>query len=859
MKKGGWGERLAVILRELFKIAQAVVAIIQTLLEEQTSQSSKRLKPRSPQSRPKTKSPRRTSGQVSHQINRKSPPVQQPTRPAAQRPSAPAISPEPATQSPPATQSQPSQPRRAIPLPPPAAAPTRPAQLSRKPAAKKSLPPPPPRKPTVVWLPPGKPIKVKGFTLPGGMIYVGTSLKTAADHLYSQNDPCLINPQLRINRQSPDRAGEHMGYWPAYSEIDPACRAAYLLWLAGGRQDPDAYIGYVFLFFYGLERRVLRDFPTFKQDYRPELRQISAEVERLLRIYGEQSGSFNGYGSRFLEVCQLFHQTEIPPDYQPPLTCSGLEMPLRLQISLGQRVAAVEPIPVDWLLSWYVHSEQARLRTPATRCATEFQTLLRQKYKQQYGAGMVIKPNKTRLKLNYRPASAGFDAPIAIPVGDLPDVTALTTPLNKLQTLIDDCTDALDPYSRWLGRNSENPDARAALALLPAELTQTLEQPEIMSLRQWLAQTLVQISTQAQSPHTAITANDLFAQWFDSPPEKLTKKEATTLAQGLGNLGYGIEPDVRFGGKTLKASDRLIVFALGAEQMSTPSTAYKQATLTLHLAAAVASADTVAAAEQDYLEGHLENTLDLTEAERRRLRAHLAWLLQTQPSFRGLKQKLAGLTPAAKTEIANLLISVAGADGQVSPEEVKILSKIYPLLGFAAEEIYSHLHQLGSTDVTSAATEPVTVRAGSKPAPGYAIPAPPSEPTESAVASGFTLDLEAIAQKQTESAQVASLLDDIFAEDEDDRIPTSVVQPELTTVEKIAGLDGPHSQLLQAIAQQTQWSREAAEALAEELALMLDGALEVLNDAAFEQCDEALTDGDDPIELDPDVLEQLLS
>ena len=39
---------------------------------------------------------------------------------------------------------------------------------------------------------------------------------------------------------------------------------------------------------------------------------------------------------------------------------------------------------------------------------------------------------------------------------------------------------------------------------------------------------------------------------------------------------------------------------------------------------------------------------------------------------------------------------------------------------------------------------------------------------------------------------------------------------------------------------------------------MLDGALEVINDSAFDTCDEALTDGEDPIEINAEVLEQLL-
>ena len=74
----------------------------------------------------------------------------------------------------------------------------------------------------------------------------------------------------------------------------------------------------------------------------------------------------------------------------------------------------------------------------------------------------------------------------------------------------------------------------------------------------------------------------------------------------------------------------------------------------------------------------------------------------------------------------------------------------------------------------------------------------------------------------------------------------------------IAGLDALHSQFLLAIAQQTSWNRDALEVQADDLGLMLDGALEVINDAAFDTCDAPLTDGDDTIELDTDVLAELL-
>ena len=111
------------------------------------------------------------------------------------------------------------------------------------------------------WVPPGRDATVAGYTIHGGMLYVGQGLLAING---PGIEPALIDPSLPVNRANPDRAGAGMTYWPSYSSISPECRAAYLDWLATGRRDPGAYIGYVFLYFYGLERRVLAEASTIR-------------------------------------------------------------------------------------------------------------------------------------------------------------------------------------------------------------------------------------------------------------------------------------------------------------------------------------------------------------------------------------------------------------------------------------------------------------------------------------------------------------------------------------------------------------------------------------------------------------------
>src|ERR1035441_2550542 len=140
-----------------------------------------------------------------------------------------------------------------------------------------------------VWVPPGQLVQVGGCSISGGLVYVGRDLAAITGR---GPDPALLDPSLGTDHQVADYAGANMGYWPSYSTIVPACRAAYLQWLANGRNAPNAYIGYVFLYFYGLERRLLVDAQQ-SAAARSERETLVTEVRRLLRIYGT-NGSFRG-------------------------------------------------------------------------------------------------------------------------------------------------------------------------------------------------------------------------------------------------------------------------------------------------------------------------------------------------------------------------------------------------------------------------------------------------------------------------------------------------------------------------------------------------------------------------------------
>ncbi len=691
------------------------------------------------------------------------------------------------------------------------------------------------------WVAPGQSVSVAGVTIPNGMVYVGTKLPTPG----GSNDPCLIDPSKSVARQG-DYTERQMGYWPSYSEIPGSARKAYLNWLAGGRQDPEADIGYVFLFFYGLERRAIID-AAKDEAARADWPAIAAELRRLLAIYGPKSGSFRGYAGSLLDWVALAEHPARLYEKPVPSFPKTYELPLYVRLALGQAAVDAAPVPAHLALAWARLEPNIYLRTPATRCAAEFEQLFAVKYAEAFGAGMVMPRNRTKLKLVYRPASAGFRGyeELKLTFRDTPDVTVLTAPTKKLQEVVEAATKPLESFSRAVGKN---PDAKAsleALLQLPAPLWPETAQKALQALKARMGEGMVAMSF--QDLLNAVGAKSAF-----------TKDKTLSLARALESANVGFEPDVFGGGKLPKPEDKVVLFAQPAsEPVSRTSGPYLAAVLTLQLASAVASADGEFGIKEM---GHLRETVlswkHLTPGQTRRLLAHLRLLMQAPASLTSLKKKFETLELAVRETIAAFMATVAQSDGEVSPAEVKMLEKVYKALGVDPKKVFTDVH---------------AVAAGKK-------------PTQAAVARveevGFKLDPARIAELQKDTEKVSALLANIFTETEEPHA-VSFAEPKAVTFAEpqavafadaaeaepeqeaaapskgLLGLDEAHTALARMLLSRPEWSREELLDVAADLDLMLDGALEHINEAAFDTHDMPFFEGEDPLTVNSEILEKV--
>lgn len=723
------------------------------------------------------------------------------------------------------------------------------------PAPRSSSPPIRPKRGIATWVPAGESTVVDGRLIAGGMVYVGSGVQAVSGY---GTEPCLIDPSLQVRWNNPDWTGDTMGYWPSYSEIGPSARAAYLSWLENGRKDKSAYIGYVFLFFYGFERRLIGDLKCNVSH--PEARIIVAEIERLIGIY-DTNRSFSGYANGLLDFVKA--QQSIDSDVQPvqwdPTRGRSWEVPNAVLAGIGKHVARGLGIPAEWALSYIRHHPAGLLRTPATRCHEEFDELFKARYRERFGEGIRVRPLSRKLTFSYKTASDGFLGEVSTTAGDIPDVNSAPSLLYKLRDLGKECSDDLDAYSRFLGRRPDETGTAAAIALLPNELLASHGGQILDDLRSWTSNAL------AGGPSAVVPLDELVQQWSPGRVEKLAKRDAVSLATLLGKVGVGVEPDVRFGASTPKPSSEAVLFQLTDGAATAPSSEYTAAMSLVHLTAVVAAADgSISPSEQQHLAEHAEKVLGLDAAECARLEAHLAFLATGKLGMAGIKRKVEALPTEEREAVGKFLIDVAAADGVVSPEEISTLTSLFRHLGLDEGDVFRQVHALGTSDlgpVTVLDAEPTTRWAVPEPVEDF--PQPPS----------VFLDPAKVQARLAETARVSALLADIFADDDPlhgqpaQSVPDMAMsQPpsgpndSYTTPEPtIAGLNAAHSALATKLATKMEWDLSEVENLAESLGLpFLDGALDIINEAAMDACGEPLIEGDDPLELNQYALEELL-
>ena len=660
----------------------------------------------------------------------------------------------------------------------------------------------------------------------GGLFYYGdrVPLPNGSTKQYA------VNPGLPSNAATPDVEGSSFSYWPSYADISPAARRAFLDWMRSGRRDPAYGIGFVFIFFYGLEHRVFVEKGA-------DTASIIQEVERLLAIYGSNH-SFHGYATNFLNFARISQGIRLAPPPLSPERVEGLEMGLATRLYLGERLLQSPSLSAEDALRWVLASPETYLRTPAVRCFDELFALWKLRFGQHFPRGFVLNV-KSRVSLRYRAASAAFEVEVPGAHQEYPDPSRATKRLEALRKLVAECTDELDAFSRLVGRKPSERRSMAAVALLPVDLQRM---PEMSAVEEFRRQVDTVLGSQGTASSTARVLLDMAG--IAVPADgKISAISADALGRALGTIDVAIEPDCRYGSSVPRADEQVLIFrAASGGPIDSNRPAFRATRAQVEVAVLAAAADGEASHEElERTIALIKKATKLSQVEQARLIAFALTTFNSPPKQARVIRKLAEMNASEREAIADAAISVIGGSQNIDANEVKFLERLHKSLGLPKERVYSGLHRAAVP-----VDELVSLTEESRAA---GVPIPKEEPAAQAVpsASGIQIDVARLEKTRKETESVSALLANIFAEEDAPAAATAAPTPETS----LEGLDGPHAELLEMLEARGSMTRVEFEQIAKAVRLLPDGAIERINDWSFDRFDEPLIEEGDDVAIVP--------
>jgi hypothetical protein len=670
-----------------------------------------------------------------------------------------------------------------------------------------------------IWRPPGEAVTIAGLTIREGMVYVGRAIGRSGE----QNSS-VIDLSLPIAATS--TSADPLGYWPSYAGISPECRRRYLEWLASGKQHPDTDIGYVFIYFYGLERRLVLESPD-----RREVRALVTELHRLRSIYAG-NGSFNGYSQRLLGVATyLLDPTGAEGALtEPDLLASTGQMPLALTAAIARKVSQQHPLGFNHACAilFGLQEFSQELRRVPERGRSAFLTVLRARFAKAFPDGFPVHSRKdSHLQVSYRGASAGLQVDLTARAGLEGLADPATLNWTKLTAFGVAVAQEIGPYAKALTYHPARASSLYGLLECPTELRGSVA----TQARSWLEA--------LATPIAAVPFGALAGQAIGTTTAKWTMRHRQQIAEALAGVGYAMEPDPAEGAEHLEDGSLVQVFRCRGDTRSRAMSVASAASVLVTAVANTAEGANTAAADR-WLSA-VRARLALSSDQLTRLQAQLAWLATRGVTLAKAKRILGDATQEEREFCAWSATEAAGATGKLSKPQIALLEAIYNALNIPRRTLYATLHaEIGAAAID--AEEPVLVSAEVQDVL-HPIPRPSTAPAVQPDPEDRLVRIRA------ETERVSALLADIFIEDEAPRQARDSVAEG-----RFAGLNSEHAALLARLLTQPDWPRADFDRAASEAGLMPGGAMETINEWSFDHYGDGLLEDGDPVAVNRALL-----
>lgn len=653
-----------------------------------------------------------------------------------------------------------------------------------------------------VWQPFGTHISIGGNVITGGLFYFGRKLPARDSSL---NDPCLITPDAPIAPGLSNVKEATKTNHPSWVDMTPTERGAFIAWMAASRNDRNASDSTLFLYLFGLERRLLIDGPRDRFSA-SERMIILREIKRLLSIYGDRH-PFAESARHILSIA--WANTSNPKD--------GIELPEEFDLRsnesaciipfyLASFAAQKQPIPALVMYEWYMRHPDCK--HPAAGVQNHvFRKLFCDCVETKYPDGYPIPASQKSLCLHYdaiNPALGILD----FEYPEIPDIFTDAGTVEILNQIGNQCASTLNEYLKYLKQPNSN--AVGALLMMPIKLRQT--SPALKNLGVFLQKSTA-------NGVGSIRVKDIFRALGLPVPASLDRTMVKDIGRMLEISCYQFAPNITLHGTGFGIDDKIFL----TPSLTTPELTKPFAILSviLRLGAIIAQCDEdVSQPEIDVLQKMIMSRKILNDEQRASLLLWLHWCLSTPQQINDIQHELSGIDEELRDRISKVLIKVACADGVIDPRERQNLVTLHKALGLPESWVDLELSTQNGiqipkcNNVETPKHEEVT-----------------SKRTNSAA------DLAAVEMPVDLNKALSSICENA---------PEVSIQKIFMTKEENAPLlDSAHRAFLAQISQHTSWPRFDFFETAISFHLMADRAMQKINQASTIRFGtEIITDGD---------------
>ena len=529
-------------------------------------------------------------------------------------------------------------------------------------------------------------------------------------------------------------------------------------------------------------------------------------------------------------------------------------MPLNAQIYLGRKLAGGGAISADDALVWAISSPVAWRRRWPNDQKDVFEDLWRNRFASRFPSGLPTQIPRQKIRAVYQSSSRSFDVSVKGAFENLPDPSADTATPEALKALVDECWAEGGSYIGAVARHREGQSPFTAALLLTEDVW--------IKRNARLLKTLASYLGGAGTDTLILPVTDIFnlADMSVSIAPKTLLPVLRRLSEGLWTVGVGLEPDGHFADAEVSFSSLVCLFKIPESKRGSGYGGAVNAGARMIVDIAVRCALAADNAEQETrarIGATIADGIDADELERVRLDAY-ARVSTPSPGRQPRLLRAASQLSTQLRETAARASIVAVASGKRLPMQVvRQLEKLHKSLNLPTDELYRALHRAPTEEITSTASvDPMdvvfeAVRRELE-----------SQPVPAASANGVAINHERLARAREATQAVSKILSEIF--NEADVSDEGSTEPSNRIVEKppaesglFEGLDSAHGALLSAILDAGTLPQSEFERLAKSMKLLASGAIDHVNEWAFDQFDEPVIEDGDVVFIAPHLVERI--